>query len=220
MHSKALALRILSAVVTIVLLASCSSPTPIPTIAPTSVPQPTANLLPTFNAVQTQAVQTFVANLTQNAPTTTRIPPTNTPAPTQAATNTPVKPVSTATATQQPQPAGPIATIPVFCSIASLKPDGSTTFSPGDSFNATWVVVNAGSQKWTAADFSLTYWSGIRFTGQQKMSLPFDVDPGSDITLATGSMTAPSSAGTYRAVWAIIKGFQPYCLMPLTVVVK
>jgi hypothetical protein len=221
MFSKSMALRIISAVVMMVILAGCSSPTPTP--AATSVPQPTANLQPTLIAAQTQAVQTFVANLTQNAPTATKIVPTNTPMPTatQAPSATPAKPANTVAPTAKPQASGPTATAPIFCSISSvLVNGGSDAVSASDSLKFTWVVVNTGPTTWTASDFYLAYWSGVRFPNQVKVSLPFDVGTGSNMTIPTNPMTAPSSSGTYRAVWAIIKGFQPYCLLPVTVVVK
>jgi hypothetical protein len=178
-------------------------------------------LQPTLNAIQTQSVQTFTANLTQSAPTATRVP-TNTPAATatQAPTSTPLKPAGTATATQKPQPVGPTATTAIFCSIRSSAPGEDSPVSPGASFNARWVAVNTGSQTWAQNQFEIMYWSGTRFAGQQKKSLPFDVGTGSDITIVTGAMNAPSNPGTYRAVWAVVKGFTPYCLMPVTVVVK
>jgi hypothetical protein len=220
MYPKSFALRFLSAIGLIVILASCSSPTATPTPAPTNVPQPTVNLQPTINAAQTMAVQTFAADLTKNAPTATRIVPTNTLVPTLAATITPAKPASTATATQKPQPVGPTATTAVFCSVISVTPTEATTLTPGESFNAVFVVVNTGATTWTASEFGVAYWSGTRFVGQQRVNVPFDTDQGSNITIATGSMTAPSGAGTYRSVWAITKGAQPYCLIPVTVVVK
>ncbi len=221
MYSKPLALRLCLAVILIAVLASCSSPTPEPTAAPTSVPQPTVNLQPTLGAAQTQAVQTFVANLTQSAPTATKVPPTNTVAPTQAPTATSNQPAATSTATQKPVPSGPTATLPIFCTISSILVNGgSDPVSAGSSLKFTFVLVNTGSTLWTTSDFYLTYWSGARFSGQQKILIPENTGKGSNITMAVAGMTAPSNAGTFRAVWAIVKGFTPYCLMPVTVVVK
>ncbi len=218
MNYRPLTLRILAALVLIAILTGCQSPTP----APTSAPQPTANLQATINAVQTQSVQTFTANLTQNAPTATRVLPTNTPAATatQAPTSTPPKPAGTATATQKPQPVGPTATTAIFCSVRSSSPNANSPVSPSATFTITWVVVNTGSQTWDQSQFAVQYWSGTRFTSQQKVSLPFEVVSGSDITIVTSEMTAPGNPGTYNAVWGVVKGFTPYCLMGVSVVVK
>jgi hypothetical protein len=219
MLSKPMALRIVSAILLIVLLAGCSSTTPTP--APTTPPQPTVDLKPTLNSVQTQAVQTFVVDMTKNAPTATKVVPTNTPQPTatQAPTATPVK--SNPTATEKPQASGPTATLPIFCTISNvLVNGGSDAISAGSTLKLIFVLVNTGSTDWTKSDFSLTYWSGTRFTNQLKIPVPETTGKGSNITIPTNEMTAPSNAGTYHAVWAIVKGFTPYCLMPVTVTVK
>ena len=82
------------------------------------------------------------------------------------------------------------------------------------------MVVNTGATTWVGSKFALTYWSGYRFINQSKSELEFDVTQNDDVTLESVRLTAPSSAGTYRAVWAVVNGFTPYCLMGLTVVVK
>ncbi len=203
-------------------LAGCSSPTPTPTAAPTLPPQPTVNVQPTLVAVQTQAVQTYVANQTQNAPTATRVVPTNTLAPTatQAITataqGTAVK--ATATVTQTPKPAGPTATPAIHRTVKSVSPTANNTVAPGASFTVTWTIANTGSTTWTTA-YALSYLSGARFENQSAQKLPFSVAPNDDITLAV-NLKASTTTGTYNAVWSVLNGFQPVCLMGLTVVVK
>ncbi len=219
----------LAAFLLLTVLAGCSSPTPEPIVVPTLRPQPTADVLPTLNAVRTQAVQTFVLNLTQTAPSATPVPPTKAP-PTATATQPAAQTSATAaqaqqsqasaTPTQKPLPAGPTATTAVYCSVKSVSPTEADTLTPRTTFTARWVVNNTGSQTWTAGEFALTYWSGARFEGQTKLQLPIAVGGGDNITLASSELKAPSTPGTYRAYWAVAKGFQPYCLMPLTIVVK
>jgi hypothetical protein len=165
-------------------------------------------------------VQTYVANQTLNAPTATRVLPTNTLAPTTAPTvtatalGTPVK----ATATLAPKPAGPTLTPSVHCLVKSAYPTASVTISPGASFTARWTILNTGGETWGTA-YTLAYSSGARFGNQKTSNLPFSTIPNADITV-TMDLTAPSTAGTYNAVWTILNGFQPVCVMGLSVIVK
>jgi hypothetical protein len=224
MSLKIMGLKILVVLVVASTLVGCSSPTPAPTAAPTTAPtqpsQPTVNVQATVIVVQTQAVQTYVANQTQNAPTATRVLPTNTLAPTAApavtatAQGTAVKP----TATLAPKPAGPTLTPAVHCVVKSAYPTASVTISPGASFPVRWTILNTGGETWTTA-YSLAYSSGARFGNQKTQNLPFSTIPNADITVAM-DLTAPSTAGTYNAVWTILNGFQPVCVMGLSVIVK
>jgi hypothetical protein len=222
MHAKQWMAKAIIMGVIITVLAGCSAPTP--TAVPTDLPQPTPNLQATMVAVQTQVVKTFTADLTQNAPTATQVVPTKTAAPTAtaipAATSTPLKPAASPTATLKPQPISPTNTVAVTCQINQVSPSASDTLTPGADFTARWVIVNTGVTTWTQSVFEIMYWSGSRFEKQAKLSMPFDVGHNSNITVVTGTMKAPSAPGTYKSVWAVVKGFQVYCLMPLTIVTK
>jgi hypothetical protein len=222
MNLNHLGWRLLVVILLVSLLAGCNSPTPtaIPTMAPTQPPQPTVNVQPTILAAQTQAVQTYTANLTQNAPTATRALPTNTPAPTAAPTSsaTPQGTAVKATATQVPKPAGPTVTPSVHCVVKSVYPTTIDTIAPGANFTMRWTVLNTGSETWTT-QYTLSYLSGARFAGQKTQNLPFSVGKNADITVTLG-VTAPAAAGTYNTVWTILNGFQPVCVMGLSVIVK
>ena len=224
MISKAMGLRVLLVILIAAVLAGCSSPTATPTAAPTpaatQLSQPTVNLQPTLVAVQTQAVQTYIANQTKNAPTATRVVPTQTLAPTAtpAVTATAQGTAVKATASPTLKPVGPSATPAIRCTVKSSYPTAANTIAPGASFNARWVIVNTGPVTWTT-QFALAYLSGARFENQKTQNLPFNVDPGADITIAM-DLKASSTPGTYNAVWSVLNGFQPVCLMGLTVVVK
>lgn len=218
MFSKPIAQRILVVLALVILLTGCGSPTPAATA--TVPPQPTVNVQATLSVAQTQAVQTFVANLTQNAPTATRIQPTNTLAPsaTPLPTNTPLPVVKvTSTATTRPQPVGPTATVASYCSVTQTAP--TEPVDPGSSITVRWVAKNTGSQTWTKAAYRIVYYGGVRFDKQVNQDMPFDVAKNDNITIGL-NIVVPNKAGTYYATWAIITGFQPSCLMPLTVVVK
>jgi hypothetical protein len=226
MYARHLMEKGLLIMVILAVLTGCATPTPSPTPAPTAVatdiPKPTPNQQATVSAIQTQAVMTFSSNLTQNAPTATLIVPTKTTAPTATAavTNTAQKPAASPTATLKPQPVGPTSTTAVNCQITQVSPSSSDTLSTGAEFSARWVIVNTGVTTWTQSVFDVMYWSGSRFENQAKITMPFDVGQNSNITVVTGTMKAPSAPGTYKSVWAVVKGFQVYCLMPLTIVTK
>lgn len=222
MNLTKMGLKLLIVILMAGLLAGCSSPTPtaIPTTAPTLPVQPTVNVQPTLFAAQTQAVQLYIANLTQNAPTATRVLPTNTPLPTAtpAISATPQGTAVKATATLAPKPAGSTVTPAVSCVVKSVYPTTANTISPGTNFTVRWTILNTGSNTWTT-QYTLNYQSGARFANQKTQNLPFSVGKNADITVAL-DLTAASTAGTYNAVWTILNGFQPVCVMGVSVVVK
>jgi len=133
---------------------------------------------PTLSAeqIQTQAVETFAAYMTATAgamPTETPTP-TETQAPT--ATATPAV-TNTAAAT-----AVPTSTCYGLTFVSDVTIPDNTNMTPGQQFTKTWRVRNSGSCAWD---------SGFKFnfTGGEAMG-------GSSV-----SLTAPSSAGTYRGNW-------------------
>lgn len=208
------------------ILTGCAAPTPTstPTAAPvpTDIPQPAADLPATMIAVQTQAVKTYIFNMTQNAPTVTPFVPTRTSRATAIlmTTITPQKIMASPTAPLDLEPEGPTSTTAVTCQVTQASPSASESLAPGADFSARWVIVNTGTTTWKKSVFSIIYWSGWSFDNQAKLMMPFDVGQKSNITVATGKMKAPSSPGTYKSVWAVVDGFQVYCLMPLTIVTK
>lgn len=146
---------------------------------------------PTLNveAVQTSAVSTFVAGLTETA----LVMPTNTPTPTETATETPTQGTPTATGTPRPT---------VSCYgliyISDVTIPDNTPMVPGQTFTKTWLVRNTGSCNWE---------TGFKFvsTGGDAMSgtafiLDRTVTPGEDIEISI-AMTAPDKTGTVRGNW-------------------
>ena len=77
-------------------------------------------------------------------------------------------------------------------------PDG-TVFAPGASFNKTWRLKNVGTCTWSTS-YSLVFDSGEKMGGPDSVNLPKSVAPGQTVDV-TVSLTAPSSAGTYRGYW-------------------
>ena len=200
------------------ILAACgAAPTPTATVMPTVDQQPT------FDALRTQAVQTAVVDMTQNAPTATPVTPTATEAPTQTPvpTSTPL-PTAVPTATYIPWTATPLYTAtPVenSCSITEVSPSSSTTLAKKADFDGKWVVKNTGSRTWEHESVDIVYKSG---TKMQKLTdvedLAADVTSGSSLTVIV-DMTAPADAGEYSTSWAIVRGSVTICTLDLTVTV-
>ena len=222
MSSKPLAQRIFVSIVLAVLLASCAG-TRVPTAAPTIDQQPT------FNAIQTQAVQTAVAAMTQNAPTaaplvltSTSAPATAAPTETQAPTNTPLPPTAVPTATAVPKTATPMvlitSTLSTYnCTITDVSPKPTDKIRPGGDFDGRWVVKNTGSQTWGQHEVDFRYSSGTKFqTHGDAFDLTADVTHDNSYTVIV-DMLAPKDPGTYYATWQLVYGNQPICSLGLTV---
>src|SRR5450759_5638963 len=78
MSFKSIGRKFVAGMAIILILTGCTTVTA--TVAPGVLPTaaPTTDTLPTLNLVRTQAVQTALANLTQNPPTATPVLPTAT----------------------------------------------------------------------------------------------------------------------------------------------
>jgi len=141
-------------------------------------------------AVQTSAVSTFVAGLTQTA----LVLPTNTPTETPTETPTPTQGSPTATGTSR----FPTASCYNLIYISDVTIPDNTPMVPGQTFTKTWLVRNMGSCNWEP---------GFRFasTGGDAMGgTPFmitsAVTPGEDIEISI-DMTAPAGTGIVRGNW-------------------
>ena len=151
--------------------------------------------------IQTEAVQTFSAILTQTA----FAAPTNTPVPTQTAAPT-FPPLATntigaglptfaATSTTSGSTANACYGL-IFVSDVTV-PD-NTPVTPGQTFTKTWKVKNSGTCAWDAG-FKFAFTSGNAMNGTA-YTLPTAVAAGAvvDISIA---MTAPSTAGKVQSNW-------------------
>ena len=78
-------------------------------------------------------------------------------------------------------------------------PDG-TTFQPNVVFSKTWRLKNVGTCTWT--NYSLLFDSGEKMGGPDSALIPASVAPGQTVDI-TISLTAPSTAGTYRGYWKL-----------------
>jgi hypothetical protein len=144
--------------------------------------------------IQTLAVATFSAGLTQTA----LAMPTDTPSATPTATNT-LGPTNTLSAS--PTQGGdtlPTASCYRLAFVSDVTVPDNTTMTPGEIFTKTWRVRNSGSCNWEIGfKFKPTYGDAM---GGAALTLDKTVPPGEETDLSI-VMTAPSDAGSYQGNW-------------------
>jgi hypothetical protein len=176
--------------------------------------------------ISTQAVQTILADFTQQAMASSLTPagtsPSATPFPTttqplvvtststiyQIPSLTPQVPTFTPTWTSTAIPPTRIVPsltpVPVVCNSAQFVRDvtvqDSTPFDPDTTFVKIWRVKNTGSCTWTQ-DYSLVFVSGNAM-GAKNVALPTKVGPDQTVDLSV-TMKAPSNSGSYRGDWML-----------------
>jgi hypothetical protein len=176
-------------VVGAILLSACGA------TAATEVPTNTVEP----NAIRTEAVQTFSADLTATA----FAAPTSTP----AATNTPLVVLSPPATSTGGAPFGVTApaggVVPTsgcygLSFVSDVTIPDNTPVTPGQTFTKTWKVKNAGSCAWDAG-FKFAFTGGEQMGGTS-YTLPSAVAAGA-VTDISVSMTAPNKTGTLRGNW-------------------
>jgi hypothetical protein len=113
-------------------------------------------------------------------------------------------PTATATATPTNTPLPTNTPTPYFdrASILSTSPNSSTTFNPGQEFDATALLQNVGERTWTTA-FYYRYRSGVKGSLAASYNLRADVAVGNTTTIII-DMVAPSSSGSYDTTWELV----------------
>lgn len=160
------------------LLTACAQAPAAPTATPVDI-----------NAIQTAAVQTVIAEVTQTAAAFT---------PTPSQTFTPAAPTASATPAQTATPTINICDNSSWVADASV-PD-NTVMTPGQAFEKTWRVKNIGSCTWTGA-YTIRYGYGDRIGGQDTyISQEVLANQEAEISL---KLTAPTKPGTYRGYWRL-----------------
>jgi hypothetical protein len=168
---------------------------------PTVPPSPTLDT----NMLFTQAAQTVVAGLTQNAPTLT---------PTLAATNTPLPSMTPLGGVLPTLP--PLSTLPPLATSTvqgysgadkaeyiTQSPADYASVKTGQVFNITWRLQNVGTTTWTPS-YVYRFYSAIAKlpTAANGYNLTTTVPPKGFVDL-TVVATAPSSPGTYDTRWVL-----------------
>jgi hypothetical protein len=96
-----------------------------------------------------------------------------------------------------------VTPVPAACNRAQFIadvtiPDG-TLINAGTAFSKTWRLKNVGTCIWTTS-YALIFDTGDQMGGPGLSNLPQSVAPGQTTDL-TISLTAPSTAGSYRGYW-------------------
>lgn len=168
------------------------------------------DLTPTINIafVQTSAVSTFSAGLTQTALSI----PTNTPQP----TNTLI-PSETPVPTKTAGPPTPTALCYGLVYIKDVTIKDGTAMTPGETFTKTWQVQNTGTCAWDVG-FKFTLVGGDAMGGVI-LTLSKVVGPGDQVELSV-PMTAPNKTGTVTGTWRMSTTDGTYFGDTLTVVIN
>jgi len=148
-------------------------------------------------SIQTHAVSTFAAGLTQTAwamPSKTATS-TDTVTPTPSATP---ELMETPSPTSSGAGIAPTSICYNMAFVADVTIPDNTTMNPGDQFTKTWRVRNNGSCRWEAG-FKLVFLGGEPM-GSSSLTLESAVNPGT-VTELSVDLTAPTQAGTYRSNW-------------------
>jgi hypothetical protein len=148
---------------------------------------------PTAAAIETSAVGTFAAGLTQTFLSLPTVTPTATPTFTPTTTATSSTPLATMTGA---------VTATSSCYGLTLVSDvtipDNTAMNPGQTFTKTWQVKNTGTCNWDAG-FKFVFISGDSMGGIP-LVLVTPVSPGAQMEVSI-AMTAPSKAGAVRGHW-------------------
>jgi uncharacterized protein affecting Mg2+/Co2+ transport len=157
-------------------------------------PEPTPTL--TVGQIETSAVSTFAAGLTQTAfykPTATLTP---SPQPTNTLSAT--FPVSTLPGLLASPTTAAVTSCNNLVYVADVTIPDNTQMNPGQSFTKTWRVQNSGSCAW-GADYKFSLVGGDAM-GAQAITLGQSIAPGATYEISV-PMTAPATAGTVTGNW-------------------
>lgn len=80
---------------------------------------------------------------------------------------------------------------------------------PGQMLTTILTMRNSGTTRWTTAGYDFRFATGTRFTTDTMLALSADV-PAGGTTRFTVHVTAPSSPGSYRGTWHMVKGTAPF----------
>lgn len=152
------------------------------------------------NLIQTQAIETFSAVLTQTA----LAAPTQTPLPTLTASPT-FAPFSTSAAmtlpavTQTVAGAAPTASCYQLRFVSDVTIPDNTPMAPGQAFTKTWRVRNTGSCAWEAG-FKFTFVGGEQMNGAT-YTLPSAVPANTEIDISIAMVAPTNKTGALRGNW-------------------
>jgi hypothetical protein len=194
MTQKIRNLDVIGALLCLLGLAACSSPT--------STSAPTLDL----NPFRTEVAATVLAQVTYDLALTSSATPLPSSTASSISTSTPTStPVQTTSASPGLTATLSIATPAVVLAdqaqwVSQSIPD-DTVFAPGETFTMTWRLKNVGASTWTAA-YRLRYYSGDLFGAPKEIVLGQEVLPGATIDISL-KMQAPATPGKFRSDWVL-----------------
>jgi hypothetical protein len=170
----------------VLILAGCGSGAATPT--------PNPDLVITSAAMTVQAEITRRAGITPTSPPTEESTPTPLPA-----TQTPTVPEASPT----PLSATPVPTSSVMdaANYVSQSIADGTKFKPGESFEVTWVLINAGESTWTP-EYKVLFFAGDQMGALASNPMPEEVAPNTTVEI-TINFTAPTETGRKRSIWVL-----------------
>ncbi len=168
---------------------------------------------PGLEQVQTAAIQTFDAAITQTA----LLKPTATLTPSPAVTMSPFPTIALGTPLPTSTSGATVNTCNKLLYIKDVTIPDSTQMTAGQSFTKTWQVQNSGTCAWAVGyKFSLV---GGDAMGGQAITLTQAVSPGATYEISI-PMTAPSNkTGTITGTWRMADAAGAYFGNPLTCVI-
>ena len=183
--------------------------------------QPTQSAIDVQNQVATSVALTVAAQNAQTQAAQSAVPqPTNTTLPTQTAevvpSPTPIIPTETATPLAVPTTAssgggggGGTTTRPEYaCNPFPRTPRDNTVFSPNDSFDIKWTIVNTGTKNMRAG-LDVKFNSGTKLTQTTFVELP-ELKPGDSYQVDFDAV-APDKEGSYVMTFIVEGGLcYPY----------
>lgn len=115
----------------------------------------------------------------------------------------------------------PVAT-PVTSTVCevSISPARSSVVDAGYDFDAVWTIKNISGKTWETGTLDYKYIRGTELHKYEKLyDLNQEVKSGDKVTIRV-DMMAPLSAGTYSTNWALVRGGNVICDLPITIIVK
>jgi hypothetical protein len=213
----ALALVVLACAFTQIFFNPTSNLNPFP--PPTAV-APVVIVVPSATQTQIQPLRTLPATWTltpTSAGTATSmvlkpsstIPATPTLYIAPTGTNTP-------TVTRTPAPTRADAR----CQLIDESPKDDTEFTGGQEFTKSWNMRNNSGETWRSDIVDIRYFSGTRMhLGADAYDLPRDIAHRDSYEFSV-RMRAPTSPGTYKAVWSFVAGDKSVCNFSVQIIVK
>ena len=142
--------------------------------------------------IQTQAVATFSAGLTQTAQALPTATATMTSSPSPTTTSTPSATPTTAVVIL------PTSSCNVLTFVSDVTIPDNSSMVPGQEFTKTWRVKNTGDCDWKE-DFQIKFFSGNTLDGKT-LTLGKTIKPGNETNISI-NLTAPTNTGVYTGNW-------------------